>query len=101
MLVVQLQKEAVALPPVYGVPGVVAADPRLVEEDRKEFHWEHLRAPVLRWLWKEEATEAVIEFLEDARVGCRVSSRRALVDENRDREEGPGQGGEEGGPGLP
>ena len=32
---VQLRKEAVALPPVYGVPGVVAADPRLVEEGRK------------------------------------------------------------------
>ena len=35
MLVVQLRKEAVALPPVYGVPGVVTVDPRLVEEDRK------------------------------------------------------------------
>ena len=35
VLVVQLRKEAVALPPVHGVPGVVAADPRLVEEDRK------------------------------------------------------------------
>ena len=60
-----------------------------------------MRAQALRWLWKEEATEAVIEFLEDTRVGCRVSSRRALVDEDRGREEGPGQGGEEGGPGPP
>ena len=35
VLVVQLRKEAVGLRPVYGVLGVVAADPRLVEEDRK------------------------------------------------------------------
>ena len=54
----------------------------------------------MRWLWKEEAIEAVIEFLEDTGVGCRVS-RWALVDEDRDREEDAGQGGEEGGPGPP
>ena len=65
----------------------------------KEFHWEHPRAPALRWLWKEEAKEAVIELLQDTGVGCRVSSRRALVDEDRGREEGTGQGGEEVGPG--
>ena len=35
MLVVQLWKEAVAPPSVYGVPGMAAADPRLVEEGRK------------------------------------------------------------------
>ena len=46
----------------------------------KECHWEHPRGPALRWLWKQEATEAVIEFLEDTRIGCRVSSGRALVD---------------------
>ena len=55
----------------------------------------------MRWLWKEEAIEAVIEFLEDTRAGCRVSSRRALVDEDRDQYEGPRQDGEEGGPGPP
>ena len=59
------------------------------------------QAPALRWLWKEEATEAVIEFLEGTRIGCWVSSRRALVDEDRDREEGPGRDGEEGEPGPP
>ena len=35
MLVVQLRKEAVASPPVHGVSGVVAADPRVMEEDRE------------------------------------------------------------------
>lgn len=33
----------------------------------------------VRWLWKEEATEAVLEHLEDTRV-----------DEGRDEEGGPG-----------
>ena len=33
--------------------------------------WEHPRAPDLRWLWKEEAIEAVVEFLENTRVGYR------------------------------
>ena len=67
----------------------------------KDRHWEHPRAPLLRWLLKEEVTGAVIEFLEDTRVGCRVSSRRSLVEEDRDRDEGPGQDGEGGGPGPP
>ena len=32
---VQLRKEAVTLLPIYGVPGVIAADPRLLEEGQK------------------------------------------------------------------
>ena len=28
----------------------------------------------VRWLWTGEATGAVLEFLEDTREGCRVSS---------------------------
>ena len=40
----------------------------------------------VRWLWKEEATEAVLDFLGDARVRCRVSPGRARVDESRDEE---------------
>lgn len=34
-------------------------------------------------------------------MGCRVSSGRARVDEEGDKEEVPGSEGEEGGPGLP
>ena len=63
--------------------------------------WQNSRAPSVRWLWKEEATRAVPEFLEDTRVGCRVSSGRARLDEGRDVEEVPGSEGEEGGPGPP
>ena len=66
-------------------------------------HWEHPRTPTLRWLWKEEATEAVLEFLESMRVGRRASAEaaRLRVDEGRGGEEVPGQESEEDGPGSP
>ena len=51
----------------------------------------------MRWVWREEATEAVIEFLEGTPVGSRPS--RAKAD---DRESvGQAPEGEEGGPGSP
>ena len=61
--------------------------------------WEHPRASSVRWVWRE-ATEAVIEFLEDTPVGFRSSGMaRAKAD---DRESvGQGLEGEEGGPGPP
>ena len=54
----------------------------------------------MRWVWRKEATEAVIEFLEGTPVGPRSSGMaRAKVD---DRESvGQASEGEEGGPGLP
>lgn len=55
----------------------------------------------VRWLWKEEAIEVVLEHLGDMGVGCRVSPGRARVDEDRDEEEVPGSEGEEAGPGPP
>ena len=48
---------------------------------------------------KEEATKAVLEFLKDTRMECRVSSGRASVDE--EGSENPGSEGEEDGPGPP
>ena len=58
----------------------------------KDCGWEHLRASALRWLWKDGAVGAVVEFLESTRVGCRASAElaRARVDEGRDGEEVPG-----------
>ena len=52
-------------------------------------HWEHSRAPALRWLWREAATGAVLDFLESTRVGCRVSAEisRLRVDEDRGGED--------------
>ena len=52
-------------------------------------------------MWKGEAAEAVLEYPEDTRVGCRVSSGRARVDESRGEVEVPGSEGEEGGPDPP
>ena len=65
--------------------------------------WEHPRAPAQRWLWERDATGAVLEFLENTRVGCRASAEaaRARVDEDRDAGFVWGSEGEEGGPGPP
>ena len=49
----------------------------------KDCRWEHPRAPALRWLWKKDATGAVLEFLGRTQVGCRTSAEadRTRVDE--------------------
>ena len=69
----------------------------------KDCGWEHPRAPVLRWLWKDDVVGAVVDFLESARVGSRASAEmaRARVDEVRGKEAAWGSGGEEGWPGPP
>ena len=65
--------------------------------------WEHPRAPALRWLWKDDAVGAVVDFLESTRVGGRASVEmvRARVGEVRGSEAAWGSEGEEGGPGPP
>ena len=69
----------------------------------KDCGWEHPRAPALRWLWKDDAVGAVVEFLENTRVGSRASAEMARdrMDEGRDEDEVPGQESEEDGPGPP
>ena len=37
----------------------------------KNCGWEHPRAPSAKWLWREVATGAVLEFLRDTRARCR------------------------------
>ena len=60
-------------------------------------------ALALRWLWKDDAFGAVVDFLERARVGCRASAEmaRARVGEDREGEEGLGLESEKGVPGPP
>ena len=71
---------------------------RLWRRVGKDCGWKRPRAPAVRKLWREEATEAVLEFLRDTRVGCWTASRGA----GRPAEEADqGDGGEEGGPGPP
>ena len=69
----------------------------------RDCRWEHPTAPALRWLWKDDAVGAVVEFLESTRVGSRASAEtaRARVGEDRDGEEVPGQESEEDGLGPP
>ena len=73
---------------------------RLWKRIEKDCKWQHPRAPSVRLLWEEEAAEAVLEFLEDTRVGCRVPSGRAGVGRDRDAEI-PGSESEEDGPSPP
>ena len=56
------------------------------------------RAPAVRELCRKEATEAVLEFLEDTRVGCWTLTRGAR---KTAEDIGLGGKGEEGGPGPP
>ena len=42
----------------------------------KACRWRQLRDPSVRLLWKHGATEAVLDFLESARVRCVVTLRR-------------------------
>ena len=63
----------------------------------------HPRVPSVRWLWKEESAEAVLDFLRGTRVGC-ISTRGCLLEERYEggcEEAGAGDEGEEGGPGSP
>ena len=64
----------------------------LWERVGKDREWERPRAPVVRLLWDVRATEAVLEFLESTRVGCRTAARAIGPRE----EEGQASGGEEG-----
>ena len=57
--------------------------------------WRHPRAPSVRLLWDGRATEAVLDFLRDTRVGCLVALRRPPEERGDDGEE------EESGPGPP
>ena len=69
----------------------------------KDCGWEHPRAPALRWLGKDDAVGAVVDFLENTRVGSRAAAEMAgaRVDEDREGDEVLGQESEEDGPGLP
>ena len=52
------------------MPTLDAGDPKVVEKTREGREWEFLRAPSVRLLFQDErATPALLEFLEDTRVG--------------------------------
>ena len=53
----------------------------------------------MRMLWKEDATEAVLEFLGEVRAECWQAARARTPAEAEG--EGAGSEGEEGGPGPP
>lgn len=68
----------------------------------KECGWKHPRAPLVRLLWKERATEAVLEFLRDARAGRRAAVMVTIgPQEDRGEESERRAGDEESGPAPP
>ena len=69
----------------------------------KDCGWEHPRTPALRWLWKDDAVGAVVDFLEGTRVGSRASAEvaRGRVDEVRGEEAAWGGGGRRAGQARP
>ena len=48
---------------------------RMWEGVGKGCEWESPRAPAVRLLWDVRAVDAVVEFLESTRVGCRTMVR--------------------------
>ena len=72
---------------------------RLWEGVGKDCGWKHPKAPAVRKLWREGATEVVLEFLTEASVGKRLPVARA----HRAEEAGEGEvsRGEEADPGPP
>ena len=73
---------------------------RLWERVVKDCRLEHPKAPAVRKLRKEGVTEAMLEYLEDTRVGCwSPSGARRAPREAEDL--GEAEEGEEGGPGQP
>ena len=116
MLMVWQRRETVKVPSLYQVSEVGAGDQKVVEESRKGLQGGP-RAPSVRLLFGDvRATPAVLEFLEDTRVG-RMPGRILLaggleVDEEKmdevvlwapGEEEGSGisESEEEEGPGPP
>ena len=52
---------------------------RLWKRVGKDCGWKHPKAPAVRKLWKEGATEAILEFLVDVRAGCWSSAGAGAV----------------------
>ena len=65
----------------------------------KDCRWKHPKAPAVRKLWKERATEAFHEFLEDVRAGFWQGTRVRAPAEAEG--EGGVSEGDEGSPGPP
>ena len=63
--------------------------------------WKNPRAPAVQKLWREGATGAVLESLEDASVGRWLSAGRTRAPRVEEAGEGETPEGEKGGPGPP
>ena len=92
------RKETDPPPPFHRAQGLAALNHNVMEGIGRNAGGTP-RAPLVEWLWGEKATEAVLAFLRDTRVGC-TSTRRELPEEECDEDGSNGEGGE-GVPGPP
>ena len=67
----------------------------------KDCGWRHPKASAARELWKEEATEVILEILEDRAVGRWLSVGVTGAPGVEEVDEGKVSEGEEGGSGPP
>ena len=92
-------EEASNRPATTSSQGVEAPQARKVwKAIEKACGWKHPKAPSVKHLWEDKATEAVLDLLRDTRVGCMVNVGRLPGEEGG--EEGGGLS-EEDGPGSP
>ena len=62
-------------PPLHQVSSVEPPDQEVMERYMEACGWKHPRAPSVRLLWDERATEVALDFLQDTRVGCMGAPR--------------------------
>ena len=74
---------------------------RLWKRVAKDCGWKHPRAPAVRKLWREGATGAVLEFLEDTSIGRWLSAGETRAPRVEEAGEGEVSEGGEGSPGRP
>ena len=96
---VQLRQEGVVPPHIRRVQGLGPQNRRLWRRVARDCGWKHPKAPAVRNLWKEGATEAALEFLGEVWAGC-WQTMRVMVPVEAESE-GAVSEGEEGSPGPP
>ena len=94
MLVAQQRRATVAPPPLRELPSVDPTGQKVVERYREGMWVETPKGPSVKLLVDERATEAVLDFPRDTKVGCTIAIRPQ-------EGEGKDSKGEESGPGPP
>ena len=101
MPVVRQRQERVAPPPLRRVLGLDPPGPATVETGGEGLRVKAPEGAAVRNLWRESATGAVLEFLQNTSVGRRLPVRVARGPREEEAGEGAVSEGEEGDLGPP